>query len=431
MPKTQSALLEAMAERQVTVDGVTRRAARAVPRDRDREPDRAGGHLPAARGAARPVLPDHGLARLPERRRGGDDRREQRHGHPLADARAGRHRSTRCATLERAVEDVYIDELLLRWIVELVRGDARARARRDRRVRPGEPRARAHGAGLGAAARALVRRPEDVERCFLPVIGHRIVFTPTFLAEHRGLGPRSGARRDPRGRPRARAAARAGLDEREREPSRAATAPDVGAAVAATVPARPPPRGSSASAFGEHREHAPRRGARTSPARGRTCPATRCATIDWQASARLSAARAEDEFIVRERFARGDAARRGRLPTAARDGALRPPLAVALQARRAATPPTQAIVASAVARTGRRRLRSTMPAAARQATPSGCRPQVERDRWLIERRQAPETAIRRTRRHRRARARVPRPHALRRCPSGRFVFVLSDFLAPA
>ena len=30
--------------------------------------------------------------------------------------------------------------------------------------------------------------PEDVERLFLPVIGHRIVFTPTFLAEARRLG---------------------------------------------------------------------------------------------------------------------------------------------------------------------------------------------------------------------------------------------------
>ena len=64
MPKTQSALLEAMAEQQVTIDGVDARAARAVPRARDREPDRAGGHVPAAGGPARPLLPPHG-ARLP------------------------------------------------------------------------------------------------------------------------------------------------------------------------------------------------------------------------------------------------------------------------------------------------------------------------------------------------------------------------------
>ncbi len=52
-PKTQAALLEAMQE----APGHGRRrappAAGAVPGDRDAEPDRVRGHLPAARGAAR------------------------------------------------------------------------------------------------------------------------------------------------------------------------------------------------------------------------------------------------------------------------------------------------------------------------------------------------------------------------------------------
>ena len=47
-PRTQSALLECMQERQVTVDGVARPLAAPVLRDRDAEPDRAGRHLPAA-----------------------------------------------------------------------------------------------------------------------------------------------------------------------------------------------------------------------------------------------------------------------------------------------------------------------------------------------------------------------------------------------
>ena len=54
-PKTQSALLECMEERQVTVDGSTYHLDAAVHGDRDPEPDRDGGHLPAPRGAARPV----------------------------------------------------------------------------------------------------------------------------------------------------------------------------------------------------------------------------------------------------------------------------------------------------------------------------------------------------------------------------------------
>ena len=46
-PKAQSALLEAMEEHQVTTEGETRAAARAVLRDRDAEPLVPGRHLPA------------------------------------------------------------------------------------------------------------------------------------------------------------------------------------------------------------------------------------------------------------------------------------------------------------------------------------------------------------------------------------------------
>ena len=74
-PKTQSALLEAMAEGQVTVDGVTYPLDAAVHGDRHAEPDRARGHLPAAREPARP-LPHAGVGRLPvAARRARDPRR--------------------------------------------------------------------------------------------------------------------------------------------------------------------------------------------------------------------------------------------------------------------------------------------------------------------------------------------------------------------
>ena len=82
-PKTQSALLECMEERQVTVDGVTYELQTPVHGDRDPEPDRDGGHLPAARGAARPVhRPDRdGLPG--RRRRAGHARRARRPHDPL------------------------------------------------------------------------------------------------------------------------------------------------------------------------------------------------------------------------------------------------------------------------------------------------------------------------------------------------------------
>ena len=54
-PKTQASLLEAMEERQVSVDGEPRAAARPVRRLRHAEPGRVRGHVPAARGAAGPL----------------------------------------------------------------------------------------------------------------------------------------------------------------------------------------------------------------------------------------------------------------------------------------------------------------------------------------------------------------------------------------
>ena len=65
--KVQSALLEVMAERQVSLGGTTYPVAVAVPGAGDAEPDRVRGRLPAARGAARP-LPHADPGRLPDAR---------------------------------------------------------------------------------------------------------------------------------------------------------------------------------------------------------------------------------------------------------------------------------------------------------------------------------------------------------------------------
>ena len=101
-PKTQSALLEAMEERQVTVDGTTYPLASPVHGDRHPEPDRARGHLSAAREPARP-LPHAAVGRLPQPPvRAGDPRHPRlgRHavrgpsgGHRRPDPGAGRTRS--------------------------------------------------------------------------------------------------------------------------------------------------------------------------------------------------------------------------------------------------------------------------------------------------------------------------------------------------
>jgi len=111
-------VLEAMAEGQVTVDG-SRTSAGAVFPPRDRESDRAGGNVSLPEAQARPVFLRTAL------------------GYPISTRRSRSSktssaaiRSTRCGpwvaeadstALQEAVEEVYVDELLRRWIVELVR----------------------------------------------------------------------------------------------------------------------------------------------------------------------------------------------------------------------------------------------------------------------------------------------------------------------
>ena len=121
-PKTQAALLEAMQERQVTVDGDDPCARAPVPRPRHAEPDRVRGHLSAARGAARPV-PAQDRVRLSERRT--TSGRCSPGGSPAAWTRSSSEpvvdRTTLLA-MQAAVEDVHVGVDVGRYVVELVRG---------------------------------------------------------------------------------------------------------------------------------------------------------------------------------------------------------------------------------------------------------------------------------------------------------------------
>ena len=118
MPKTQSALLEAMAERQVTVDGVTRALPDPFLVLATENPIEQEGTFP---------LPEAQLDRFFLKTELGypsiDEEieivREQRDEHPL-DELEPVVSLDEIRELEAAIEDVYTDDLLLRWIVELV-----------------------------------------------------------------------------------------------------------------------------------------------------------------------------------------------------------------------------------------------------------------------------------------------------------------------
>ena len=94
-PKTQSALLESMEERQVTIDGHTYELPRPVHGGGHPEPGGDGGHLSAARGAARPVH-GPGVDRLSQRGGRAADARRARRGlaarRPAAGGARPRHR---------------------------------------------------------------------------------------------------------------------------------------------------------------------------------------------------------------------------------------------------------------------------------------------------------------------------------------------------
>ena len=186
MPKTQSALLEAMGERQVTVDGVTHELPPPFFVIATENPIEQEGTFP---------LPEAQLDRFSVRTALGHPTFEQevevvesqRHGHPIDRLEPALTRDD-LVGLQQAVEDVYVDTLLLEWMVRLVR------ATRD-----------VEGVLAGASVRgslALERIsrawallhgrdyvvPSDAEHLFLPVLGHRLILTMSFLAETRGSG---------------------------------------------------------------------------------------------------------------------------------------------------------------------------------------------------------------------------------------------------
>ena len=302
------------------------RAARAVPRHRDREPDRARGDVPAARGAARPVRAALGarLSVARTRRSRSSSRSATAIRSRRSSRRSTRTSSRRCA---RAVEDVYVDELIVRWIVDLVRATRDGRGRRDRRVGARQPDARAHRARVGAAARPRPRRcPATSSSCSCPCSATGCCSRRRTLAETRALG---------------RDEALARIKERCLElappPAPTGTADASGRRASGEhVPARSAARRSPGLPFGDLRVAPPRPRQRRDRLAARTEPGDPVSTIDWRATRALSAATGRDEFIVRERARRRRAARRARARPPAGDGALPAAAAVAVEADGAA-----------------------------------------------------------------------------------------------
>jgi MoxR-like ATPase len=186
MPKTQSALLEAMAEQQVTVDGTTRKLGEPFLVLATQNPIEYEGTFP---------LPEAQLDRFFVRTTLGypdaqDEARiveEQQLSHPLTRLEPAVDLDD-VAALRAAVPQTFVHEAVGAWIVDLVRATRQLDVVAiGSSVRGTLALNRASRAWAVLHGRRYVT-PEDVERLFVPVLMHRLLFRPSFLAEIRDRG---------------------------------------------------------------------------------------------------------------------------------------------------------------------------------------------------------------------------------------------------
>ncbi len=182
-PKTQSALLECMEERQVTVDGTTYRLARPFLVLATQNPVEMEGTYPLPEAQR-----DRFLARMtigyPDRTAEIGMLADRDRIDPLDQLRAVTDGATIAALID-AAQTVHLAPALRQYVVEII-GATRAVPE----VRLGaSPRAVLHLARAAKAAAALDGRafvvPDDVQRLAIPVLAHRLLLTVEAHAAHR------------------------------------------------------------------------------------------------------------------------------------------------------------------------------------------------------------------------------------------------------
>ena len=176
-PKTQAALLEAMQERQVTIEGVTHRLARPFLVLATQNLIEYEGTYPLPGGAARP-LPPAGLVRLPGAGSdewevlaagwsGGRTRSSWSRSSTGRRPSRSRRRSRRCTSARQSARTS------LRSSAR--RGEHADLGRREPARQPGAVEARALQEG---ALRRDYVTPEDVKAVATPALAHRLMLKP-------------------------------------------------------------------------------------------------------------------------------------------------------------------------------------------------------------------------------------------------------------
>jgi|TARA_B110000881_G_C18594911_1_gene530560 MoxR-like ATPase len=183
-PKTQAALLEAMEEKQVTIEGITHKLPAPFVVLATQNPIEQEGTYP---------LPEAQMDRfLMKMSMGYPDRAEEKailarrklrgkDGHDVEQITSPK----KVVAMQKALETVHIDPAILSYIVEVVQ-----RTREDHRVVNGaSPRACQNLFKAGRACAAIDGRdyvvPDDVKNIALQIVSHRIVMKPE--AKIRGI----------------------------------------------------------------------------------------------------------------------------------------------------------------------------------------------------------------------------------------------------
>ena len=176
-PKTQSALLEAMEERQVTTDGVTRPMPRPFMVMATQNPIEYEGTFPLPEAQL-----DRFLMRIhigyPELSDEVGVLEGQQKAHPIHELQAVASQESILA-LQAAVRDIWVDPLIKQYVVQV----AAATRSHDSVYLGASPRGslalfRASQANALLASRDYVV-PDDVKALAYPTLGHRIIISPS------------------------------------------------------------------------------------------------------------------------------------------------------------------------------------------------------------------------------------------------------------
>ncbi len=176
-PKTQAALLEAMQEKQITIEGTTHKLSRPFIVLATQNPIEYEGTYP---------LPEAQMDRFLIKMSVGYPDEDVEVG--ILQARADRKKDSftvkalatpaKVVEMHKSIEEVYVKKEVMKYMVELVQS-----TRRDSRIAVGSsPRGSLGLFKLSRALAVLSGRdyvvPDDVKRSAIPVLGHRIILKP-------------------------------------------------------------------------------------------------------------------------------------------------------------------------------------------------------------------------------------------------------------